>query len=228
MKKQLTLALILSSAMALSACGGGGSDTGTAGGSAASTATSQANLQDQLAAMPTGELSSEETAGLLMMREEEKMAGDIYYTLFDMYGQNIFKNIGDSEQGHAEAMRILLERYQIQDPVGTNGRGQFTDPNLQATYDSLIAKGMTDLLSALYVGAEVEELDIRDIAALIQQVENNDDIVLVYENLLKGSRNHLRSFHKQIANNGGNYVPQYITQAEYDAIVNSPTENGAP
>ncbi|MDG0979653.1 MAG: DUF2202 domain-containing protein, partial [Halieaceae bacterium] len=92
--------------------------------------------------------------------------------------------------------------------------------------DALVAQGTNSLLEALYVGAEIEELDIADIENLKLQVVDNDDIILVYDNLLKGSRNHLRSFHRQVESNGGSYTPSHITQEQYDEIVNSDMERG--
>ncbi|MFM1971506.1 MAG: hypothetical protein RL185_188, partial [Bacteroidota bacterium] len=35
-----------------------------------------------------------------------------------------------------------------------------------------------------------------------------------------------RAFYKNLLYTGMTYVPQYITQAELDAIINSPTETG--
>lgn len=77
------------------------------------------------------------------------------------------------------------------------------------------------------MGAAIEELDIVDITAEEAKIENNDDIALVYANLKKGSRNHLRAFYRNIIRAGGSYTPQYLTQAEFDVIVNSDFERGS-
>ncbi|MEY3018619.1 MAG: hypothetical protein RL336_1754, partial [Pseudomonadota bacterium] len=79
---------------------------------------------------------------------------------------------------------------------------------------------------ALRVGATVEELDIYDIARLRDELVDNADIDLVYDNLMKGSRNHLRSFYRQIQNQNADYEPIYISQEEFDAIVTSDMERG--
>lgn len=173
-----------------------------------------------------GDISEQEQAGMILMREEEKLAHDVYTKLYDLHSQKIFNNISDSEQTHTDAMLELLNRYEITDPVADNGEGVFSDIDLQMIYDNLVALGTPSLLDALYVGAQVEELDIRDIELLKDEVVENDDITMVYDNLLKGSRNHLRSFHKQITTNGGNYEPIYITQDQYNSIVNSDMEKG--
>jgi hypothetical protein len=88
-----------------------------------------------------------------------------------------------------------------------------------------VATSRTSLVEALKVGAQIEELDIRDIT--VQKVGiDNADFLMVYDNLLRGSRNHLRAFMKVLVQQGGSYVPQYISQAEFDAIVSSPVETG--
>lgn len=104
--------------------------------------------------------------------------------------------------------------------------GVFTDQNLQKLHDDLVDAGTPTVDEALVVGAMIEELDIYDLKVAIDHLSNNEDIKMVYENLTKGSRNHLRSFYKQITNRGGSYVPIYISQEEFLSIVNSPMEKG--
>jgi hypothetical protein len=50
--------------------------------------------------------------------------------------------------------------------------------------------------------------------------------LLVFENLLKGSRNHLRAFNRQLTTLGIVYIPVNISQTDYDLIVNSAMEKG--
>jgi hypothetical protein len=108
--------------------------------------------------------------------------------------------------------------------MATDIAGVFVNTELQLIYDTLVASGSISLLEAFYVGATVEELDIYDLHNQQDYVVDNEDINYVYDNLLKGSRNHLRSFDKQIKSNGGVYTPIYITQDLYDSIVNSAIE----
>jgi hypothetical protein len=183
-------------------------------------------LSTQLEALPLGTLSDAETAGLLLMREEEKLARDVYRALFDVHGTPIFNNIADSEQTHTDAVKALLDRYSLVDPVGEDVPGTFENAELQSLYTFLVGLGQATVLDALYVGAQVEELDIRDIESLKAEVVDNDDIILVYDNLLRGSRNHLRAFHRQIEAAGGVYLPQYLTDEAYNAIVTTGIERG--
>ncbi len=186
------------------------------------------SLQDQLALLPLGVVSAEEEAGLKFMREEEKLAHDVYIQLNAQWQLAVFTNIAVSELTHMQAVLRLLERYTISDPVGQNSDGVFVDPALQGLYDILIARGSATLIDALVVGAEVEELDIFDLDLRLASVVENDDIVLVYENLKKGSRNHLRAFMNVLTQQNATYTPQYLSQEEFDEIVNSPTETGGP
>ena len=76
-------------------------------------------------------LSAEEIAGLKFMREEEKLAHDVYVALYGLWGDNIFNQISFSETTHTEAVLALLVKYGIPDPAAGNPAGVFTDPALQ-------------------------------------------------------------------------------------------------
>jgi len=172
---------------------GGAADVTTTS-SDGSTSFDEGKLIDALSALPMEDLSDNEIAGLTFMREEEKLARDTYITMFEIWDSNIFYNISNSEQTHTDAVLELLDRYSIADPVGDNIIGVFTDVTLQDLYDTLIAQGSASLIDALLVGAAIEEIDIIDIQVQIDNYVDNQDIALVYDSLLKGSRNHLRSF----------------------------------
>jgi hypothetical protein len=181
-------------------------------------------LSSQLNVIPLGDLSNAEAQSIIFMREEEKLARDVYTELYKSYLDSIFINIAASEQTHTDAVSSLIIRYKLNDPMAVDVDGEFENSELQIIYDSLIASGAISLLEGLYVGARVEELDIYDIERLTKIIVDNSDIVLIYNNLLKDSRNHLRSFNKQITLIGGYYTPIYISQTEYNSIVNSPIE----
>jgi hypothetical protein len=172
--------------------------------------------------LPPG-LSADEVAALQFMREEEKLAHDVYVYLYGVWGEIIFDNISASETSHTEAIRLLLVKYGLDDPAAGKPAGVFTNPDLQALYTALIAKGSTSKIDALTVGATIEEKDIKDINTK-KTITDEADILAVYDSLLCGSRNHLRSFNQALLALGVTYVPQFITQAEWDAIANSPLE----
>ncbi|MBT8440553.1 MAG: DUF2202 domain-containing protein [Gammaproteobacteria bacterium] len=190
-----------------------------------STSVDETTLTDVLDDLPLEQPDVAETAGLLFMREEEKLAHDVYIKMFAEWNTKVFESISNSEQTHTDAILTLLERYSIDDPVGSNGEGTFVDQYLQNLYDTLVAQGQASLIDALYVGAEIEELDLIDIQDLADALVGNEDIKVVYENLMKGSRNHLRSFVSNLEKQGVTYVPQHLSQQVYDDIINSDIEN---
>lgn len=170
-------------------------------------------------------ISTEEQAGLLLMREEEKLARDVYLALADRWGVRVFSNIAASEAAHMEAVGDLLVRYEITDPITTDTRGVFTNPELQQLYTDLVARGSISTAEAFQVGALIEDLDINDLENLLRET-NKADIRIVYENLQKGSRNHLRAFTRQIVRGGDIYNPVHISTAEYERIIESEQERG--
>ncbi len=175
--------------------------------------------------LPMQDLSQDEKDGLLYMREEEKLARDVYSTLYDKWQLPVFTNIAQSEQTHTESVRNLLDKYELTDPVTDDSIGVFVNSDLQALYNNLVAEGSQSVEAALRVGATIEDLDIKDLQDRLARTDN-EDIALVYNNLERGSRNHLRSFVKQLTAYGATYEPQYISVDDYNSIVTSNREAG--
>ncbi len=183
------------------------------------------NMEKLILNYPTATLDEDEKAGLLLMREEEKLARDVYNYLYEKWNLRVFTNIARAEQTHMDAVALLIERYNLTDPTSNNTPGKFENEELQKLYDSLTKTGEESLKDALSIGATVEDLDISDLRKLIEQTDNND-IKIVYQNLEKGSRNHLRAFVSQLQREGSNYSPQYISKEYYNRIINSDSERG--
>jgi hypothetical protein len=182
------------------------------------------SVQDSLSL--SDDLSENEINGLFFMREEEKLARDVYLALYEQWGLAIFQNIANSEQSHTDAVKVLLDAYGLADPAVGKAPGEFVNADLQDLYDQLIDQGAQSLSDALKVGAAIEEIDILDIEAYLAQTEN-PDIRRVYENLIKGSRNHLRSFVSTLnRQTGETYEPQYLSVDLYQSIVGSAMETG--
>jgi len=155
-----------------------------------------------IASIPASDLSAEEAADLLFMREEEKLARDVYNQMFALWGTPSFQNIASSEQNHMDQIKLLMDRYALTDPA--QAPGQFTDANLQALYNQLIAQGSVSVEEALKVGALVEQTDIADLQARLAKTDNAD-VQLVYNNLMNASYNHLAAFTGQAGQGqGGN------------------------
>ncbi len=160
---------------------------------------------------------AQESTMLQYMREEEKLARDVYLTLHEKWGAQIFSNIARAESQHMAAIANLLAKYNIADPVETDTRGVFAQPQLQELYDSLVAAGSNSLLDAISVGLQIEELDIADLRSAMAATERAD-IQNVLRNLERASQNHLRAFSRQLLRMGGAYNATRLTQEEFNAI----------
>ena len=209
-------------AQAASAGAGQGAGNGNGQGNGSSVIVDQTTMT--VAPQP-GDLSEAEAASLAYMREEERLAHDVYAASARLWGTPIFANIAQSETKHTDAVLGLLVAHALPDPLAGLPEGRFATPAFQALHDELVARSAVSLVDALTVGAEIEELDMRDIVAQTMRVQQTD-ILTVYENLLKGSRNHLRSYVAQLAAQGVVYTPRILSQADFDAIVTTPRETG--
>lgn len=167
-------------------------------------------------------LTQQEIADLNFLREEEKLARDVYLYSFNLYGLQIFKNISNSEQMHMNSVLELLNKYNLKDPASEK-IGEFNNADLQELYNNLTQKSSISMIEALVVGNIIEDLDIKDIA-LNEERTIKTDILDVYGSLKCGSRNHLRNYYAQLIQNGGFYVPLYISASEFEAIVTTSNE----
>ena len=153
----------------------------------------------------------------ITVREEEKLAHDVYVALFNVWGAQVFANIADSETEHTEAIRQLILSHGLPDPAATTAPGVFVNTELQALYDQLVAMGQPSLIEALKVGCLIEETDIQDIRNKMA-LTDEASILGTYQNLLCGSYNHLQSFNRVLANRGVAYQSQVISQDQWNAI----------
>ena len=136
---------------------------------------------------------------LAYMIEEEKLAHDIYQAMYDKWGARVFGNIQNSETMHQKMVWAVMESRGLKDPR-TPQAGTFTNSNLQAFYDKLIAQGNQSRTEAYKVGVLVEETDITDLKKTIANLDPADsDVKATLENLLHASENHLRAFNRQLS-----------------------------
>ena len=155
---------------------------------------STASKRPSTATVVLAPLSDPEIATLKWMREEEKLARDIYVAMSTKYPQKIFRNIAASEQKHFDAIGEKLVLYGIEDPA-LDAPGFFSVPELQVMYDDLLATGWISYANALGVGVAIEEEDIVDLEAALAGTTSRP-LTKTYQQLLNGSENHLRSFEK--------------------------------
>lgn len=176
---------------------------------------------------PVSTLTQAEQDMLLKMREEEKLARDVYLTLgqkFPSIGQ-ILANIPKSEQKYTDTVKLVLDKYNLTDPITDDTVGVFKDQAFAKLYQDLVAKGSVSEIEALKVGATIEDLDISDLNSDLSQT-TNPDIVSAFEKLRNGSYNHLRSFMNKITALGQTYTPQYISETEFQNILSSQNSGG--
>jgi hypothetical protein len=165
-------------------------------------------------------LNQQEKDAILYMREEEKLARDVYEFLYAKWNSNPFGNIRQSEQTHMDRMKTLITTYKLKDPVDKNNdrHGLFTNALLQKFYNELISSGSQSLSEALKAGAKIEELDIADLETRINQTQNKD-IVATYNYLIMASENHLRAFVRRLKMQGIDYEPVILNKVQFDNIV---------
>ncbi|MDA8382048.1 MAG: DUF2202 domain-containing protein [Betaproteobacteria bacterium] len=182
-----------------------------------------AALRAGLAASAPGPLTHDERDDLLTMREEEKVARDVYLRLFDRWGLRPFENIGASEQGHMDAILVLLDHHGVPDPAQGLGVGRFRSPEMQALHDRLVQEGLQAQGTAVRTGLVIEELDIADLRAAAGRTRR-PEILAVYAELERGSRNHLRAFYRWMRRLGIQYAPTHLTEREFHSIATSEHE----
>jgi hypothetical protein len=191
-----------------------------------------------------------EETHMVFMREEEKLARDVYISLGDLYPDAIvFSNIDDAEQQHTTTVKEKLAKYNIADPNTDDTVGAFTGEDygwyFTEKYTLLVSLGEKSELDALYVGAFIEELDMLDIVQCPKVIvetqdkikdsgdcglnyTDNHDLQSMLESLLEGSKNHLRSYVGNIEAVKGvcSYEAQVLTQLEVDTILGRVGECG--
>lgn len=161
-------------------------------------------------------LTDAEKSGLYLMREEEKMARDVYSFFYTKFKFRIFGNITKSENVHSNAVLRLITYFGLTDPAVATV-AVFKDPTLQALYNKFTTEATT-VDQALKTGAFIEEYDIADLKKLIAETQNKD-IKLVYGNLMRGSEFHLKAFTGVLKLRGIVYVPTILSIEEYNLII---------
>lgn len=169
-------------------------------------------------------IDDKEAEGLKYMREEEKLARDVYNKMYEKYDIRPFRNIPKAEQTHMDFVKDLLVKYNIDDPVTNDAAGEFTNKDLKELYNKLIEQGNLSLIDALKAGALIEETDINDLNAYIEKT-TSADIKQTYYYLKSGSENHLRAFVRNLRSNGIEYIPVVLSKDEYDKIIVSADSN---
>lgn len=188
----------------------------------------QGGAQQQILDM--GPLTDIEVAHVLYMRQEEKLARDVYITFDEVWLGEVFATIAVSEQRHMDAMGRIIAIQELIDPITDDTVGAFAkvegqDTDFGVLFAELTADGAESYVAALQTGAYLEELDILDLQLCLLDIED-EYLAQVFGNLLGGSSNHLRAFVTALQAAGETYTPHLMDQDQYEAIVGSPVERG--
>ena len=163
------------------------------GGNEANGQNERGRMAGSAISQTTASISVSEAEQILFLREEEKLARDVYTFLYEKWGVGEFQTIAASESRHMSRVKTLIDRYGLEDPVGVDIPGVFGNDELQAAYDSLVVQGSLSVEEAYKVGVTIEELDIADLKTLLGSTTKRD-VTRVFENLMRGSENHLAAF----------------------------------
>ncbi len=168
--------------------------------------------------LPNEDLSQEEIQSLKKMREEEMLAHDIYLAFSELYSLPVFRNISKSETRHTTTIKGLIDKYELEDPAARHETGIFVDTHFQELYTNLVDQGKTSFEDAIKVGLLIEDMDIADLKQAMEKEIDNEDINLVYGNLLSASKNHMKAFYFHASHKGLIYNPSYISELQYMEI----------
>lgn len=171
----------------------GGTGNGPGAGMGAGRGGGMGWTGDPLTGLAQGSLTSDQKAKLAGMAEEEKLAHDVYVALAAKNRDVRFTRIAAAESRHLTEVRALLARYGVADPTAGKGDGQFASATVQQQYKDLVVRGSASLDAALAVGRDIENADLKDLAAAGSGV-TAQDVSTVYTRLANGSRMHLRAF----------------------------------
>jgi len=170
-------------------------------------------------------LTDVEAEHVAYMRQEEKLARDVYLTLNKTWDSLVFSRIAGSEQRHMDAIARIIDVQGMDDPASDDTIGVYENDDFAEMFVQLTEAGAISYVEALKTGAYIEELDILDFQDCLLDVEN-EHLIRVFENLMRGSRNHLRAFVTALAQEGETYVPELMTAEQYNEIVNGQVERG--
>ena len=167
-----------------------------------------------------GNLTDDEKAGLMEMREEEKLAHDVYVKFYSMHKIPTFNNISNSEAAHQKAVLYLIDLFKLKDPSKSN-EGEFTIENFSDLYNKLVDQDSINAAETLKAKTFIKEHDINDLIRLIEKTQNTN-IKRVYTNLLNASKIHLKAFSNVLfLRYKETYKPLILSEEIYNEILSA-------
>lgn len=169
---------------------------------------------------PYGKLNQAEQDSIIQMVHWEKLFEQVYNQFHQQWQHEVFKNIPQNEEKHRKALEALLTKYKL---MLAN-----LDASLTKLQDNWISQGSTSWVAALTVSATMEDKYLFELQnALSNKAIDNFDIQFVYQNLAKGSRNHLRTLVSLLKEQQVEYQAHYLTSTKFQEIIRSPQERYA-
>jgi len=174
-------------------------------------------IQEKATTISAAVPSPREIQGILFIWQEEKAARDLYISLYDETNLSIFMDLVRSEQNHMDQAKSMIDKFGLQTPV-PDMPGELENQTLKEIYNRLQAQGKLSHQEALKSAATFEEISIMDLEKEIAAT-NMEEIGVVYQGLLAGSRKHLRSYVTDLQELGIQYSPQYLSPSEFEEIM---------
>ncbi len=211
MKKHISLVLLLIALALLPALAQAGQQTGC-------------NVSLLLQEIDVGEITEAEDATIASLLERKRLAVELGNQFAGMWGLSVFALVSTGDTGAISDLYKLVFRYgAFSGEMAT--AGEFSDSALQDLYDALLAQGATSLSGAVQAMLAVKELEIQQLSAAIGGTDK-EDLLVVYQNLLKVTQNQLRALNGHILMFVSAYAPQYLDAATFEAIMTSAMVNG--
>ncbi len=166
------------------------------------------------------QITPAEAGYLQFLREEEKVAHNVYEVLYAIWNEPSFLEIMSEEAEHMEVLKHLLKQKDIPDPLEgiETDNGIFTRPALKKMFEDLTAQGARSVTEAYKVAAIFEETDIRDLTNRFNATQD-PDVREVYDELIHASEHHLRTCVQNLKRLGYAYPPTVLPREDYERII---------
>ena len=129
-------------------------------------------------------LSGQELQGLVFLAEKQKLHRDFYLTTFDITKNKLFEQLYLSDQQSMDLISAMLEKYGEEKLILNLSTGDFILADIQHEYDVSIQSNEKGLDQTLATAIQLEKNMSNDIQMYLDQVVGNDDIVLLYNDML--------------------------------------------
>ena len=154
----------------------------------------------------------------LKLYQEEKMAYDLYGEFYERWSLSVFNTVQQREAKHVWCVERIMDNYGYKYRTNKN-TGLYQDKEIQKIYDEFTVKGCISDLAALEAAAYIKE---KHIASLRERIRYQEDgyVVKVIFLMENAAQSHLKAFVNSIRLSGSDYSPQFLTDDEFNNIMN--------